>query len=186
MHTALMRFVDVSDGSLVGDELDDVLTGMLVLAVLVLASSHEVKKTGHGGVDLGLVREAALPVGELALAERVVDAGLVAQAVGELALVALGAVVLVVELLAHLLGGLGLDDLPLDGVREEAVEAVLAVAHVEVDARVVAPVHVVLPALAGALVHREVLLRAEVFDGLELGFQPLVLQELLVVHVLML
>lgn len=143
---------------------------MLVLAVLVLASSHEVKKTGHGGIDLGLMREAALSIGELALSQRVVDAGLVAQIMGELALVALGTVVLIVELLADLLGGLWLDDLSLDGVGEEAVEAVFAVAHVEVDAGVVAAIDVVLAALAGTLVYREVLLRAKVFDGLELGF----------------
>lgn len=91
-----MTFTDKSDGSLVGDELDDVLTGMLVLAVLVLASSHEVKKTGHSRVHLRLVREAALSIGELALAQRVVDAGLVPEIMGELALVALRTVVLVV------------------------------------------------------------------------------------------
>ena len=86
---------------------------------------------------------------------------------GELALVALGTVVLIVELLADFLGGLWLDDLALDGVREEAVEAVLAVAHVEVDARVVAAVDVLLVALSRTrtLVDCEVLFGAEFFDG---------------------
>jgi hypothetical protein len=33
-------FVDKSDGSFVGDVFDDVIVGMLVLAVLVLAPGH--------------------------------------------------------------------------------------------------------------------------------------------------
>jgi hypothetical protein len=69
---------------------------VLVLAVLVLAPSHEVKKTGHADVHLLLVGEAALSVGELALPEGVVDAGLAPEVVGELTPVACGAIVLVV------------------------------------------------------------------------------------------
>jgi len=65
---------------------------------------------------------------------------------------------------------------------EETVESVLAVAHVEMYAGVVAAVDVGLTALAGALIHCEVLLRAKVFYRLQLGFQTLVFQELLVVH----
>lgn len=52
------------------------------------------------------------------------------------AFVALGAVVLVIQLAADFFGGFGLDDLSLDGMGEQAVEAVLAVPHVEVDAGV--------------------------------------------------
>lgn len=87
------------------------------------------------------------------------------------ALVALGAVVLVVQLAADVLGGFRLDDLPLDGVGEEAVEAILAVAHVEVDAGVVAPLNMELAALlTGVAILRlafadcEVLIGAEAFD----------------------
>lgn len=88
----------------------------------------------------------------------------------ELAPIARGAVVLEVELLADFLGGFWLDDLSLDGVGEEAVESVLAVSHVEVDAGVVAAVHMGFAALAGALADGEVLLGTEVFYGLQLGF----------------
>lgn len=65
----------------------------------------------------------------------------------ELAFVSLGAVILVVELTADLLGGFGTDELPLDGVGEKAVEAVLAVPHVEMDAGVETTFHVGLLAL---------------------------------------
>lgn len=89
---------------------------------------------------------------------------------GELAAIAERTVILEVQLLANLFGGLWLDDLSLDGVGEEAVEAVLAVSHVEVDAWVVAAIDMGLAALTGALVDCEVLFGAEVFYGLQLSF----------------
>lgn len=89
---------------------------------------------------------------------------------GELAFVALRTVVLIVQFLAHLFGGLWLDDLSLDGVGEEAIEAILAVAHVEVNAGVVAAIDMMLATLARALVYCEVLLRAKVLNGLKLSF----------------
>jgi hypothetical protein len=49
--------------------------------------------------------------------------------------------------------------LTLDGVREEAIEAIFAVAHVEVDAWVEASVDVAFAALPRALVDSKVLLR---------------------------
>ena len=58
------------------------------------------------------------------------------------ALVALGTEIFIIEFAADLLGGFWLDDLPFDGVGEKAVEAVLAVSHVEVDAGVVAAFNV--------------------------------------------
>ena len=90
----------------------------------------------------------------------------------ELAPIAQGTVVLEVELLADLLGGLWLDDLTLDGVGEEAVEAVLAVAHVEVDAGVEAAFDMGLLALfcAVALVDCEELVSAEVLYHFQLRF----------------
>lgn len=160
-----------SDGSLVGNVLVDVVHVVLVLAVVVLAATHKVEKAGNINIDFFLVRKTALRVVELALSERVVDAGLVAEVVGEPALVALGAVVVVVEFPADVLGGFWSDDLPLDGVREEAVEAIFAVPHVEVNAGVVASVDVDLPALrvllsvlALALADCEVLVRAKILD----------------------
>lgn len=96
---------------------------------------------------------------------------------GVAALVALGAVVLVVKFAANFFGGFWLDDLSLDGVREEAVEAVLAIAHVEVDAGVKASFNMEFAAL-GSLLGRgsrtfidcEILVGAEVFDTLKLTF----------------
>ena len=52
----------------------------------------------------------------------------------------MGAVVVIVEFSANILGWFWADDLPLDGVGEEAVEAVLAISHVEVNAGVVAAI----------------------------------------------
>jgi hypothetical protein len=88
----------------------------------------------------------------------------------KLALVAEGAVIFVVELAADLFGGFWADELSFDGVGEEAVEAVLAVAHVEMDAGVEAALHVRLVALGsvGALVDCEVLVRTEVLYHLQL------------------
>jgi hypothetical protein len=145
---------------------------VFVFAVLVFAASHKVEKTRHTDVDFLLVRKAAAVVAELALSQRVVDAGFSAEVVGKPAFVALGAVVLVVEFAADFLGGFGLDDLALDGVGEEAVEAVLAVPHVEVNARIVASLHVVLEAfsLTGAFVDCEVLVRAQILDIFQLVF----------------
>jgi hypothetical protein len=49
-----------SNGSLIGDILDDVLIAVLVLTVLrVLAAAHKVEKAGDIGVDLLLVGVAA-------------------------------------------------------------------------------------------------------------------------------
>lgn len=146
---------------------------MLVLAVLgVLAPAHEIKETGDIGVHLLLVGVATALGRKLAVPDRIVDAGLLPQVVAELALVSLGAVILVVELTADLLGGFWADELSFDGVGEEAVEAVLAVPHVEVDAGVEAALHVGLLALVGraALVDCEELVRAEVLNHLQLGF----------------
>lgn len=166
-----------SDGSLVGDVLVDVVHVVLVLASVVLAATHEVEKAGDVDVDFLLVGKPALGVLELTLSQGVVDAGLIAEVMGKATLVTLGAVVIVVELSADILCWLGSDDLPLDGVREEAVEAVLAVAHVEVNAGVVASVDVdlstlriLLPVLALALADCKVLVGAKILDLLQLSF----------------
>jgi hypothetical protein len=162
---------------------------VLVFALVVLAASHKVKKARHVDVDFLFVGKAALLVGELALSHGVVDAGELAEVVGEPALVALGAIVLVVEFAADFLGGIGLDDLSLDGVGEKAVEAVLAVAHVEVDAGIVATLNMELSAF-GALrslssrtfVYRKVLVCAQVLNLVQLVFKPLILHKFLVEH----
>ena len=93
---------------------------------------------------------------------------------GKPAFVALGTIVFVIEFAANVFGGLGLDNLSFDGVREEAVEAILAVPHVEVDAGIVAPINMELsafgalfPDLSCAFADREVLIRAEPFDGVQ-------------------
>ena len=112
-----------------------------------------------------------------------VHAGLVPQVVAETASVSHRTVVIVVELTADVFGWLGLDDLSLDGVAEVAVEAVLAVSHVEVDAGVEIAVDMLLPAVAvGALVHCKILVWAVVFDLFQLTLEALILQELFVIH----
>lgn len=59
-----------------------------------------------------------------------------------------------------------------DGMREETVEAVLAVTHVEMYAWVKAAIDVLLAALGGvgAFIDGEVLVGTEVLDGVQLGF----------------
>ena len=110
---------------------------------------------------------------------------------GKSAFVALGTIVFVVEFAANVFGGLRLDNLSFDGVGEEAVEAVLAVAHVEVDAGIEAPFNMELSALGTllsvlslAFADREVLIRAEPLDGVQFSLEPLILEKLLVVHLL--
>ena len=96
---------------------------------------------------------------------------------GEATLVAIGTVVFVIEFSANIFIGFRSDDLSFDGVREEAVEAILAVAHVEVDAGVEASVDVIFSTLGrllslrvGTFVDCEVLVCAESFDGLQFVF----------------
>ena len=110
---------------------------------------------------------------------------------GKAALVALGAIVLIVKLPADIFGGFWLDDLSLDGVREKAIEAVLAVTHVEVNAWVEAPFNMELATLladlsVGALAFADgkVLISTKTFNLLKFSFESLVLQELFVVHLL--
>lgn len=55
----------------------------------------------------------------------------------KLAFVSLRTVVFVVEFSADVFGGVWLDDLSFDGVRKKAVEAILAIAGVEVNAGIV-------------------------------------------------
>ena len=145
---------------------------MLVFARRVLAPGHEIEEARHSDVDLLLVRVSALSCSELALPKRVVHAGLASEVVGKLAFVALGTVVLIVQLAADFLGGFGAHDLALDGVREEAVEAVLAVSHVEMNAGVEAAIDVLFAAAGrvGAFIDCEVLVRTEVLDRVEFGF----------------
>lgn len=94
----------------------------------------------------------------------------------EAALIALRAVVFVVELAADLFGGLGLDNLALDGVREKAVKSILAVSHVEVDAGIEASIHMKFAAFgfglsrSRAFIHCEVLVCTQVLDSLKLLF----------------
>lgn len=95
----------------------------------------------------------------------------------EATFVAIGAVVFVIEFSANVFIGFRSDDLSFDRVREEAVEAVLAVAHVEVDAGVEASIDVVfttfgrlLPLGVRAFVDCEVLVCAKSFDGLQFIF----------------
>ena len=129
------------------------------------------------------MRKTASLSAEFALPHRVVHAGLVPQVVAETASVSHRTVVIVVELTADVFGWLGLDDLSLDGVAEVAVEAVLAVTHVEVDAGVEIAVDMLLPAVAvGALVHCKILVWTVVFDLFQLTLEALILQELLVIH----
>lgn len=66
---------------------------------------------------------------------------------GKLASVSLRAIVFVVEFSADLFSGFWADNLSANGVGEEAVEAILAVSHVEMNARVVASIDMVLVAL---------------------------------------
>jgi len=67
--------------------------------------------------------------------------------VGKTTFVALRTIVLVVKLSANVFGWLRSNNLPFDRVRKKTVEAVLAVSHVEMNARVVASIDVVLVAL---------------------------------------
>jgi hypothetical protein len=98
--------------------------------------------------------------------------------VGKATLVALGTVVFVVQFAADFLGGFGLDDLPLDGVRKKAVETVFAVAHIEVNAGVVATINMCFSALGRhieslsscAFTHCEELVGAKSLDTLQLVF----------------
>lgn len=131
------------------------------------------------------MRKATVLGRKFAFAHRVEYAWLPAEVMRKAAFVSLGTVVLIIEFAADVFGGFGLDDLSFDGVREEAIEAVLAVAHVVVNAGVEGAVDVVLVAdgVAGALVDCEVLFRAEVLDVFQFEFQPFVLHEFLVVHV---
>jgi hypothetical protein len=62
--------------------------------------------------------------------------------------IAKGTIIFVVQLFADFLGWLWLDDLSFDGVGEKAVESVFAVAHVEVDAGVIASVNMRFTAFA--------------------------------------
>jgi hypothetical protein len=143
-----------------------------ILALGIFAPGHEVKKAGDAHVHFLLVGKATVLGGEFAFAHGVEDAGFAAEVVGKAALVALGAVVLVVEFTADVFGGFGFDDLSFDGVGEEAIEAVLAVAHVVVDAGVAGAFDVVLVAegVVGAFVDGEVLFGAEVLDVVQLEF----------------
>ena len=146
---------------------------MLVLTIIrILAPAHKVEKTGNVRVHLLLVRITATLGRKFAISNRVVDTRLTPEVVAKLALVPQGTVILVIQLAADLLGGLRSDQLSLDGVGEEAIEAVFAISHVEMNAGVEAALHVGLGALRGvvALVDREVLVRAEVLNHLQLRF----------------
>ena len=164
-----------SDVSFVGYVLVDIaIHAVLIFAIVVFAASHEVKKAWHVYLHLLVVSKSAFSVWKLAFSQRVEDAGFAPEVVGKPAFVALGAIVFVIEFAANVFGGLGLDNLSFDGVREEAVEAVLAVPHVEVDAGIVAPINMELSALGAlfpdlscAFADREVLIRAEPFDGVQ-------------------
>jgi hypothetical protein len=143
---------------------------VLVLAGIVLAPSHKVEKTWHCNIHLRRVRVAARFVAEFALPHRVVHAWLVAEVVRKLASVSLGAVVFVVEFSTDLFSGFWPDDLSANGVGEEAVEAILAVAHVEMNARVVASIDVRLVALTRgrAFVDCKVLICAVILHEIQL------------------
>lgn len=91
--------------------------------------------------------------------------------------VALGTVVFVIEFAANFFRGFWLDDLSLDRVRKKAIEAIFAVSHIEVDARIVATINMNFSALGLAVrtlslafTDSEVLVRAESFDGLKFVF----------------
>lgn len=146
---------------------------MLVLTILrILAPTHKVEKTGNVRVHLLLVRVTTTLSRKFAISNRVVDTRLTPEVVAELTLVPQGTVVLIIQLAADLLGRLRSNQLSLDGVGEEAIESVFAITHVEMNAGVEAALHVGLGALPSvvALVDREVLVRAEVLNHLQLRF----------------
>lgn len=118
------------------------------------------------------MRVSALSCAELAFPKRVVNASLASEIMRKLAFVALRTVVLIVQLPADFLSRLRAHDLPLDGVGKEAVEAVLAVSHVEMNAGVKAAIDVLLATLGrvGTFIDCEVLVRTEVLDGVQFGF----------------
>jgi hypothetical protein len=60
--------------------------------------------------------------------------------------------------------------LSLDGVGKEAVEPILAVSHVEVDAGIVAPINMGFATLARTLIDCKVLFRTEILYCLKLTF----------------
>jgi len=145
---------------------------VLVLAGIVFAPSHKVEKTWHCNIHLCWVWIAARFVAEFAFPHWVVYAWFVAEIVGKLASVSLGAVVFVVEFSTDLFGRFWADNLSANGVWEEAVEAILAVSHVEMNARVVASIDVVLVALGRvrALVDCKVLICTVILHEIQLWF----------------
>ena len=144
---------------------------MLVLAVVVLASHHQVKKTRNAHVHPLVVRKTTPLRRKLAFTHRIEHARLLTQIVRVSAFVSKRAKIFEIEFFADVFGGFWLDNLALDRVREEAVEAILAVTHVEVDAWIEASVHMVLAAFLRVVtfIHCEILVRTEILHRLQLG-----------------
>lgn len=130
-----------SDWAFVGDVFDYIIEGVFVFALLVLASSHKVKKTRHTNVYLFLVRKTASVGWKLAFPQRIVDTGLVAEVVRITTLVALWTVIFVIEFATNFFWGFWFDDLSLNWVRKKAIEPIFAVSHIEVDAWIVATIN---------------------------------------------
>lgn len=167
-----------SDWPFVRDVLYYVIEGVFVLALLVFASSHKVKKTRYANVYLLIVRKTARLGWKFAFSQRIVDTSLSAEVVRETTFVALGTIIFVIEFAANFFGGFWLDDLSLDGVRKKTVETVFAVSHVKVDAWIVATINMHFSTLALhvrtlsslAFTDSEVLVSAESFDVFKFAF----------------
>ena len=89
---------------------------------------------------------------------------------GKFASVSLWAVVLVVKFTADLFGRFWANNLSANGVGKKAVEAILAVSHIEMNARVVASIDMVLVALSSvrALVDCKVLICTVILHKVQL------------------
>lgn len=101
---------------------------------------------------------------------------------GVFALVSGGAIVFVVEFFAGFLGWLWPGDLSLEGVREVAAEAILAVAHIVVNAGIETSFDMILALGLVALINSEVLVGTKVLDHLDLLLESFILEEFFVIH----
>jgi hypothetical protein len=80
------------------------------------------------------VRKTTFLASILAFSKWIVDARFVSKIMRKSALVSLWTIIFIVEFATHVLWWLWLDNISLDRMRKKAVEAVLAITHIKVNA----------------------------------------------------
>lgn len=158
--------IEQSYWSLVGNIFDDILAAVFVFAILIMASFHKVKKQDTL-TSIFLVCEKRQPSSEnMHFPWEFVNAGFVSEIMRESASFSLRTIIFIIQFPAYFFWGFRSNNLSFDGVWKQAIESILAIAHIKMNAWIIASIEMYFFAMffAWTFIDSKILIRAHLLD----------------------